>query len=444
MFNFLTQKFSNIFSRFKGNSKLTQDNIEEALIQVSDALLEADVPNELVKEFIGQVKTEALGKQVIKSINPGQQFIKIVHDRLTGFMGGEKSIAISFQIPSVIMVLGLQGSGKTTSIAKIAHYLSESSKKKGKKRNILLASVDYYRPAAIEQLEILAKQVNVSFYRSLYTDPIKAALDIHEYYKQKQFDYLLLDTAGRLHIDNNMLQELQQIDQVLQPKYKILILDAMTGQESLKIAKAFDQSVGFTYVVLTKMDSETRAGSAFAFRYALKKSIAFVGTGEKMDDLEQFYPDRIATRILGMGDVLTLIEKAENNIKKADQERMSNALASGNFTLQDFASQIDMVGSLGSLSKIAQYLPGMDASKLTPEMMQKGEVEIKKFKSIIGSMTVKERIYPKILDASRKQRIAKGSGTKVSDINLLLEKFEQSKQFAKLFNRYGNFKNMFK
>ena len=444
MFDFLTQKFSSIFSRFSGNGKLTQDNIEQALQQVSDALIEADVPNELVKDFISQIKTEALGKQVIKSLNPGQQFIKIVHERLAEFMGGQKSIAVTFQIPSVIMVLGLQGSGKTTSIAKLAHHLSESSKKKGKKRDILLASVDYYRPAAIDQLEILAKQIDVSFYRSSYNEPVKAALDIHEYYKQKQFDYLLLDTAGRLHVDSNMLQELQNIDQSLEPKYKILVLDAMTGQESLKVAKAFDQSVGFNNVILTKMDSDTRSGSAFAFRYALKKSIAFVGTGEKMDDLEQFYPDRIATRILGMGDILTLIEKAENNIKKADQERVSNALASGNFTLQDFASQIDMVGSLGSLSKIAQYLPGMDSSKITPEMMQKGEVEIKKFKSIISSMTMKERVQPRILDMSRKQRIAKGSGTKVADVNLLLEKFEQSKQFAKLFNRYGNFKNMFK
>jgi len=443
MFNFLTQKFTSIFSRFNGKGQITQANIDDALQQVNDALLEADVPYDLVKTFIDQVKNEALGKQVIKSLNPGQQFIKIVHDRLSEFMGGQGA-TVSFQIPSVIMVLGLQGSGKTTTTAKIANFLKDAAVKKGKTRNILMASVDFYRPAAIDQLEVLSKQIDVSFYRAKNNDVVKAANEIYEYFKQNQFEYLMLDTAGRLHIDSKMLEELRQIDSKLNPKYKILVLDSMTGQESLKVAQAFEQGVGFNSAILTKMDSDTRAGAAFAFRYALKKPIIFIGSGEKIDDLEQFYPDRMATRILGMGDVLTLIEKAEKTIKQSEQDDLAKAISSGKFNLQDFANQIDMVSKLGSLSKLAQYMPGMDPSKVNPDMLQKGEVEIKKFKAIISSMTMKERVFPRVLDVSRKQRIAKGSGTNVSDINYLLEKFEQSKQFAKLFNKYGNFKNFFK
>lgn len=443
MFDFLTQKFSSIFSRFNNKGKITQSNIDEALQQVNDALLEADVPHDLVKTFVGQVKDEALGKQVLKSLNPGQQFIKIVHDRMVEFMGGQGQ-TVAFQIPSVIMVLGLQGSGKTTTTAKIAHFLKEAADKKGKTRNILMSSVDFYRPAAIDQLEILSKQVGAAFYRAKNSDVVKAANEIYEYFKQNQYDYLLLDTAGRLHIDNNMIEELRQIDSRLNPKYKILVLDSMTGQESLKVAQAFEQSVGFNSTILTKMDSDTRAGAAFAFRFALKKPIIFTGSGEKIDDLEQFYPDRMATRILGMGDILTLVEKAEKSIKKSEQEDIAKALSSGKFNLQDFSNQIEMVTKLGPLSKLAQYVPGMDPSKVDPAMLQKGEAEIKKFKAIISSMTMKERVFPRVLDLSRKQRIAKGSGTTVTDINYLLEKFEQSKQFAKLFNKYGNFKNFFK
>ncbi len=444
MFNFLTQKFSSIFSSFNGNTKLTESNIDDALKQVSESLLEADVPNHVVIDFINQIKQETLGKEIIKSLNPGQQFIKIVYERLCEFLGGKNAIAPTFQIPSVIMVLGLQGSGKTTTVAKLANYLQDLSKKKGKTRKILLGSVDFYRPAAIDQLEILSKQVNVEFYRSSQADVIKAAKEIYNQFKQKEYDYLILDTAGRLHIDNKMLQELQEINLILEPKYKILVLDSMTGQESLKVAQAFDQNIGFNSAILTKLDSETRAGAAFAFRYILKKPISFIGSGEKIEDLELFYPERMATRILGMGDVLTLVEKAESKIKKSEQDRLANAISSGNFTLQDFASQLDMVGNLGSLSKIMQYLPGMGSVKLTPEIMEKGEAEVKKFKAILNSMTVKEKVFPRILDNSRKQRIAKGSGTIVIDVNLLLEKFEQSKQFAKLFKRHGNFKDMFK
>lgn len=444
MFNFLTEKFSSIFSNILGKNQLTQKNIDEALQQVTDALIEADVPYEVTKTFISQVQAESIGKNVTKSLNPGEQFIKIVYDKLCEFMGGQVA-HFSFQIPSVIMVLGLQGSGKTTTVAKLANYLIESAKKKGKKREILLASVDFNRPAAIDQLEILSKQLDLKFYRSKITDDsVKAASEIFQHFKSLNFEHLILDTAGRLHIDGKMIQELKEIDNILNPKYKILVLDSMTGQESLKVAQAFEDGVGFNGSILTKIDSETRAGAAFAFRFTLKKPIFFIGSGEKICDLEQFYPDRIATRILGMGDILSLIEKAEEKIKKNEQTDLANTLVSGKFTLQDFANQMNMVNRLGSLSKLAQYLPGMGSMKIDQAMIEKGEIEIKKFKAIISSMTMKERLFPSILEISRMQRIAKGSGTNVSDVKLLLEKFEQTKQFAKLFKKYGNSKNMFK
>ncbi|MDR3647316.1 MAG: signal recognition particle protein [Candidatus Babeliales bacterium] len=444
MFDFLTKKFSSIFSKFSGNTRITQDNIQEALDQVKDSLLEADVPLEVINDFIEKVKVKALGLNVSKSLNPGEQFIKIVYQEICDFLGGANFVTPSFQIPSVIMVMGLQGSGKTTTVSKIAHFLKDLAAKKGKPRNILLASVDFYRPAAIDQLEILAKQVGVDFYRSNYDKPVQAASDIFKKFKNGQYDYLLLDTAGRLHVDSNMLQELKDIDTNLEPKYKILVLDSMTGQESLRVAKAFDQVVGFNSAILTKIDSDTRGGSAFAFKYMLKKPIIFLGSGEKVEDLELFYPDRMANRILGMGDMLSLIERAEAQIKQDDKERVTQNFASGNFSLEDFADQLKMMGKIGSLSKIVQYLPGMGNLNMTPEMVEKSELEIKKFKAMISSMTLKERVYPKVLDASRRERIVKGSGTSLKDLNLLLERFEQSKQFAKLFNKKGGFKGMFK
>ena len=443
MFKSLSEKFSSIFNRISGNHKISDKNISEAIEEVKSSLIEADVPYEVVNDFIESIKAESLGEKVLKSLKPSDQFIKIVHEKLKLFLGEKASLPDNlFQIPSVIMVMGLQGSGKTTTIAKLAKYLIDLAVKRGKKRNILLASVDFYRPAAVDQLEILSKQVGVSFFRSSEKEPVKAVKEIYNYFKSKQFDYLFLDTAGRLHVDNSMLQELIEIDSLINPNYKLLILDSMTGQESLNVAKAFDQTVSFSQAILTKMDSETRAGAAFAFRYSLKKPILFVGTGEKIDDLEMFYPDRVATKILGMCDILSLIEQAESKIKKEDQDRATRAFNSGHMTLEDFLSQMQMVEKLGSLSKIAQYLPGV--GQISEEQLQKGQNEMRKFKAIIGSMTRKERLLPKILDGSRKNRIAKGSGTNVSDVNLLLARFEETKQFAKLFSRSKKFDNLFR
>ena len=443
MFDFLSHKFSSLFNKLTGQSRLTESNIEETLTQMKESLLEADVPYHLIEQFIGSVKADVIGQKVLTSLKPGQQLVKVVHERLITFLGGSNQSVFSFQLPSVAMVLGLQGAGKTTAVAKMAYMARQQAEQRGKKRRILLASVDYYRPAAIDQLEQLAQQVGVSFYRSCQTDPVKAAVDVYAYYQKEGFELLFLDTAGRLHIDNVLLQELRDIDAYLKPRYKILVLDAMTGQESLNVAQAFEQGVGFNNAILTKMDSDTRGGAAFAFRYALQKPIIYIGTGEKMADLEQFYPDRMAGRILGMGDMLSLAEKASAAIKESEQQKMHKAFTQGAFTLQDFADQLGMMSKVGSLTQLAKYIPGMGASQVTPEMLEKGEYELKRFKAIMSSMTPKERLQPKLLDASRKQRIAQGSGVQVSDINTLLTRFEQTQQFVKMFKGSGRFPRLF-
>lgn len=435
MFDFLANKFSSIFTSLTGTGKLTEQNMQEALDKVQEALLEADVPHGLIQAFIADIKAEAVGKKVLSSVKPGEQLIKIVHEKLKIFLGGQNTAEFSFSLPATVMVLGLQGSGKTTSIAKMAYWVQEQAKKRGKTRRILFGSVDFYRPAAVDQLEILAKQVGASFYRASSTNPVIAAQEIQAHAKKEFFELVFLDTAGRLHIDNHLLQEIRDIDTKISPRYKILVVDAMTGQESLNVAQAFESGVGYHMAVMTKMDSETRGGAAFAFRYAQKKPVIFVGSGEKIADLELFHPDRMAGRILGMGDIVSLVEKAENTIHKAEQEKMYQSLAQGKFTLQDFANQIAMVNTMGSLSQVMKYLPGLASANVSPDMISKGEVELRRFRAIISSMTLKERVSPAILDASRKQRIAKGAGVGVSDVNLLLERFEQSQQYAKLFKK---------
>ena len=444
MFDLLSQKFSSLFSRFQGN-QLTEKSLTQALEQVRDALLEADVPYETIEQFTSEVRQEALNKKLVGSMKPSEHLVKIVHDKLVAFLGGSTTKGFSFQLPATIMVMGLQGSGKTTTIGKLAKMIKEQAEARNKSRTIMVASVDFYRPAAIDQLEILARQaqagpaqagqVGIQFYRSAETDPIKAAQDITRYAKQHLVDVLLLDTAGRLHVDSQMLDELEQIDKLVAPKYKILVLDAMTGQESLSVAKTFDERIGFMGALLTKMDSDTRGGVAFAFRYTLGKPILFAATGEKLDDIEPFRPERMASRIMGMGDMQTLLEQAEQKIDKNEQQRMAQSLKQGKFTLDDFASQMAMMDKLGSLGSISQYLPGM---KVSPEQLEQGEKELNMVKAILSSMTQKERRVPKILDGSRKKRIAQGAGVTPTEVNILLTRFEQSTQFAKLIKKMGN------
>ncbi len=436
MFDFLTNKFSSIFSTITGKSHLTESNMADALSKVQEALLEADVPYKVVEAFMAEVKADALGKKVTSSLKPGDQFIKLVHERLKLFLGGQNAVEFSFQLPATIMMMGLQGSGKTTSIAKIAHWVQESAKKRNKSRRIMCASVDFYRPAAIDQLELLASQGGVHFYRSAETDPVRAAGDIARYAKNERYELLFLDTAGRLHVDSPMLQELRDIEVQIKPQYKILVVDAMTGQESLNVAQAFQEGVGYQMAMLTKMDSETRGGAAFAFRYVQKKPIIFVGCGEKKEDIQLFHPDRMAGRILGMGDLLSLIERADEQVQKTEQEALYKAMMEGRMTLQDFANQLAMVNKLGSLSQLSKYMPGIGGAQISPDMIEKGDRELKKFRAIISSMSAKERLDHRILNGSRKERVARGAGVAVADVNLLLERFEQSQQYAKLFKRF--------
>lgn len=437
MFDFLSKKFSSIFSKLTGQDKLTEKNIDDTLLKVSQALLEADVPYDVAQDFTKNVKSEAVGHKIFASLKPSEQFMKIVHDKMVDFLGGAAlKVDFTFDIPSIVMVMGLQGSGKTTTIAKLAYYLNNLAQKKGKKRKVLLASVDFYRPAAIEQLEILAKQAGVSFYRSPKLDPVIAAEDIIKHYQTQHYDILFLDTAGRLHVDNNMLEELRNINIKIKPKYKLLVIDAMTGQESLKVAQSFENNVGFNGVILTKVDSQARSGLAFAFKYVLKKPILFTGSGEKLEDLENFRADRIANRIIGMGDIQSLIEKAQEKIKISDQKDVYNSIAKGNLTLDDFAKQLDMINNLGPVSKLIQYLPGVNTFNISQDKLDKSEKEIKKFKAIISSMTKKERLLPKILNTSRKARISNGAGVSVNEVNSLIERFEQSKQFMKMLKKF--------
>lgn len=433
MFGFLSKSFSSVFSSFGGYTRLTEKNIDESIEKIRHSLFEADVPYDLVESFIEQVKQDVVGKKVVHSLRPQEQFMKVVYDRLLAFLGGEYlQESFTFQIPSTVMMLGLQGAGKTTTLAKLALFIQNQAKKRGKQRRILCASVDFYRPAAIDQLAFVAEQAGANFYRATSTNPVQAAQEIMAHAKRESYEIVLLDTAGRLHVDETMMAELEAIEKITKPKYKFLVVDGMIGQESLSVAQHFQDRIAFDYAILSKMDSDTRAGVAFSFRYALKKPVLFMGTGEKLDTLELFRPERIAKRMLGMGDILTLVENAQDKIKKSEQETLEQNLKSGQITLEDFAQQLSMVSRLGSLSSMMKYIPGMGNFNISTAQVDQGEKEMRKFQAIIGSMTKKEKLYPKILDVSRKQRIAKGAGVSVQDVGHMLQRFEQSKQFVKL------------
>ncbi len=444
MFDFLSQKFSSIFSSLSGKKRLDEQSINEALGQVKEALLSADVPYDLVEQFTRSIKDETVGKKLIGSLKPSEQLLKIVHDKLLAFLGGKENQLFAPARSSVIMVMGLQGSGKTTTIAKLAYQLKKQAKKSNKKLRILVGSVDFYRPAAIDQLEIVAQQAQADFYRAQAVNPVAAAQELYERFKNERYDHLLLDTAGRLHIDSKMLQELKSIDNELQPQHKLLVLDAMTGQESLAVARAFDEAIGFQAAILSKTDSDTRGGAAFSFRYALKKPIIFIGTGEKVEQLDQFHADRVASRMLGMGDIQSLIERADEKIKASEQERMSRSFEQGQMTLEDFAQQMDMVNRMGSLSSLMKYIPGMGNAQVSSETIEQGQVEMGRFRAIISSMTCKERLYPRLLNPSRRKRVAQGAGVGAQEVDKLLSRFAQMQQYAKLIRKSGGFRQFFK
>ena len=442
VFDFLSKKLSALFDGLRDTT--IQDNtLDVVMIQVGDALLESDVPYTVVTAFKAELKEKLAHAPRDKRLKPIEQIMKVVFDTMVDFMGGDKHYALSVEYPDSIMVVGLQGSGKTTTVGKLARLYAHEAEKRGKKRAILCASVDYYRPAAIDQLEIVAQQAGVQFYRAQSTEVVAATREIVAYAKSKAIQLLILDTAGRMHVDQVMLQEIKEIGAVAKPRHTLLVLDAMTGQQSLAVAQAFDEAVKFEAAILTKMDSDARGGAAFAFRYALKKPIAYIATGEKMEALAPFYADRAVSRMLGQGDLQTFAEQADAVIRQDEQAKALKSMASGNFTLLDFADQMDMMSRLGSLTTIAKMMPGLGGS-VSEEQLEQSERELKRFRAIINSMTQKERIMPAIIDNSRMQRIAKCAGVGKPEVGILMERFKQAQQYAKLLKKSGFFKGLFR
>lgn len=444
MFDFLSQKFSTLFSWLQGSGRVTSETINKVVSQVEEALLDADVPYEVAMRLLEQVRADAQPLLQEKVTQPGERLMKLVHARLLELLKGGvlATEPPTFTYPAIVMAVGLQGAGKTTTLAKLAHRIIAEAARRGKQRKFLCASIDFYRPAAREQLRILAGQVGMEYFEPKATAPIAAAKEIDQYFRQGGFELLFFDTAGRLHIDEAMMHEIKEVKRLLSPKYTVLVLDTMTGQESLSVAQAFSTQVGFDGAILAKMDSDARGGAAIAFREVLKKPIWFVGTGEKIADMESFVPERMVSRLIGMGDLATLLEKADEVVEEKERDRVTSRMMSGAFNLEDFGQQLEMVGRMGALQTLARYLPGV--AQVSSEAVDRGQREMKRFRAIISSMTLRERVRPELLDASRKKRIAAGAGVGVTDVNQLLEKFEQSKQFVKMINKGGSTRRFFK
>ena len=429
MFGGLTEKLTNAFKKFKNKGKLTEADVREGMREVKLALLEADVNFKVVKDFVKAVTERAVGAEVLESLLPAQQIVKIVNEELIKLMGGETpKINISPKPPTVIMMVGLQGAGKTTHSAKIAAYY----KKKGK--NPLLVACDVYRPAAVDQLKIVGESVNVPvFSMGTKISPVEIAKAGVEHAKKNGLDMVFIDTAGRLHIDEELMAELVKIKESVCPMEILLTVDAMLGQDAVNVAKTFNDLLDITGVVLTKMDGDTRGGAALSVKYITGKPIKFVGTGEKLDALELFHPDRMASRILGMGDVLSLIEKAEEAYDKKNAEELEKKMREQTFTLEDFLDQLHQLKKMGNLDQLIGMIPGAGSLK----DVQVDEKQMAKIEAIILSMTKKERTYPDIINGSRRKRIANGSGTSVEDVNKLLKQFDQMLKMMKQFSDMG-------
>ncbi len=430
MFDNLTDRLANSFKTLQGKSKLSESNIKDAIREVRRALLEADVALEVIKIFLEKVQEKALGLKVSEGLNPSQAFIKLVETELTEIIGGEnKTLDLRAQPPAVVMVAGLQGAGKTTSIAKLARYLKERENKK-----VLLVSADVYRPAAITQLEVLAKQVEVDFFPSSVNDkPEKIVAKAKKHAQKQFFDVLLVDTAGRLHIDSEMMAEIQALQKQVDPIETLFVVDAMTGQDAAHTAKAFADALPLTGVILTKTDGDARGGAALSVRHITGKPIKFLGVGEKVDALEPFHPDRIVSRLLGMGDVLSLIEEIEQKVDRKKAEKSAKKMAKGQFDLEDMRDQLLQMEQMGGVEALMDKMPGMGQIPQSVKNQMTGSLETKKMVAIINSMTPKERTHIKLIKGSRKNRIARGSGTQPQDINKLIKQFEKmQKQMKKM------------
>ncbi len=424
MFDSLSDKLEAVFKKLRGRGVLKEDDVKEALREVRLALLEADVNFKVVKDFIGRIQERAVGQGILSSLTPGQQVIKIVHEELVTLLGGTQArLHLSPNPPTTIMMVGLQGSGKTTTAGKLARNF----KKDG--RRVLLVPADTRRPAAVQQLLTLAKQVGVDAYASDQKDPVAICSSAVKYAASSLYEVVVLDTAGRLQIDEPLMEELRQIKAEAKPHEVLFVADAMTGQEAVNIAAKFNTDLGFDGVVLTKLDGDARGGAALSVRAVTGKPLKFVGVGEKLDALEPFYPDRMASRILGMGDVMSLIEKAQENVDRQEAEKLAKKLKKNSFDLDDFRNQLKQVRKLGGLEQIMGMIPGMGKLKL-PDT-QVNEKELTKVDAIISSMTPKERSDYTIINGSRRARIAKGSGTQVQDVNRLLKQFAEMRKMMK-------------
>lgn len=437
MFDGLTERLAKTVKNLRGQGRLSDDNIKDTLREVRMALLEADVALPVVKEFIAHVKERAVGKEVIESISPGQAFIKIVNDELVAMMGETNdTLNLNVQPPAVILMAGLQGSGKTTSVAKLSRLLKQE------KKSVLVTSADVYRPAAIEQLATLAKEVEVEFFPSdTSQDPVDIGRNAIDHARKKHIDVVIVDTAGRLHIDNDMMGEIKRLHGAINPIETLFVVDSMTGQDAANTAKAFNDALELTGVILTKTDGDARGGAALSIRQITGKPIKFMGVGEKIDAMEAFYPDRLASRILGMGDIVSLVEEAQQKVDHKKAAKLAKKIKKGkNFDMEDFRDQILQMKKMGGLTGLMDKLPGMgDVPNQVKD--QVNDKELIKIEAIINSMTPMERQKPEVIKGSRKKRIAAGSGTEIQDLNRLLKQFKQMQKMMKKFSK-GGMKNM--
>ena len=429
-FESLGDKLQGVFKKLRGKGKLSEKDIKDAMREIKLALLEADVNFKIVKEFVNKVSEKALGAEILESLTPSQQLVKIVNDELTAMIGGEAArLEFSRRPPTVIMMCGLQGAGKTTATAKLALHLHKQG------RRPLMAACDVYRPAAVKQLEVLGKQINQPVFQ-LGTDisPIKIAREAVEYAIKHGNDPVILDTAGRLHIDEELMQELSDIKSETAPAEILLVVDAMTGQDAVNVAKTFNEQLDITGVILSKLDGDTRGGAALSVKQVTGKPIKFASVGEKLNDLELFHPDRMASRILGMGDILSLVDKAQAEFDEKSAAELEAKIRKQQFDLDDFLEQLNQIKKLGSFSQILGMLPGVDKKLLDQVDTEENAKKMLHTEAIIQSMTMEERRNPKIIAANRKIRIAKGSGTRVQDVNQLLKQFEEMQKMMKQFS----------
>ncbi|MCH5182704.1 MAG: signal recognition particle protein [Oscillospiraceae bacterium] len=426
MFSNLADKLSEAFKKFRNKGKLTEADVKAGMREIKLALLEADVNFKVVKAFVNKVSERAVGSEVLESLLPGQQIVKIVNEELTALMGGSNSkLTVASKPPTVVLMCGLQGSGKTTHTAKLAKLV----KKQGK--NPLLVACDIYRPAAIKQLQVVAEQVGVPVFERGTQNPAQTAKEAIKHAVKYGFDTVFIDTAGRLHVDEALMEELKEVRDAVEPTEILLVVDAMTGQDAVNVAERFNELLDITGVILTKLDGDTRGGAALSVRYVTGKPIKFIGTGEKLDAIEPFYPDRMASRILGMGDVLTLIEKAEAAIDEKKAAELERKMREQSFTLEDFLDQLEQLRNMGSMDQLIGMMPGVKPGALKDAKID--EKALSHTEAIILSMTPYERAHPQVLNSSRKKRIAAGSGTSVEEINRLLKQYEQTRDMMKKF-----------